>query len=163
LPQKGVIRFLHRAASVDLHFRLSLAHFVNAAANKLKRSVDSSDPIVNFLGAIEGDDDFVDALGYGSGVFREQKASGKKSDAHAAISKKAAQPGKVAMQERLSAGENDLLNSKAHQRFAMLRESLDVEFATVFALPDVAHEAATVAVLMHIEEKNWKRRETVRI
>ncbi len=64
------------------------------------------------------------------------------------------------MQQRLSAGKDHLANAKPQERFAMARKICQIKFLAVFSLPDIAHQAAAVTVLVDVQQKNRKAGES---
>jgi hypothetical protein len=66
------------------------------------------------------------------------------------LMEKAAKSCQVIVQQRLTASENDLSDTKVFEREAMALQILRSQLIIVFALPDIAHDTATVAPAVYV-------------
>ena len=75
------------------------------------------------------------------------------------VTKKVAEGGEVVVQQWLAACENNLLDAKIPYRCVVTFQVLRADLVVGFALPDVAHDTATVASTMSVEDEDWQTRE----
>jgi hypothetical protein len=66
------------------------------------------------------------------------------------LAKEVAEGRKIIVQQRFTAGENDLADTKIFEREAMALKILRPKLIIVFALPDITHDTAAVTPAVYV-------------
>jgi hypothetical protein len=82
----------------------------------------------------------------------KKQPGSKKGNADAQFVEEIAQARKVAVKERLSAGENYITHAEGDHRSAVAFEVRNREFTTFGTLPNIAHDAAAIAQCVNVEK-----------
>jgi hypothetical protein len=114
---------------------------------------------VNLLGAIEGDDDIIEQGGDIFCTFVQKKAGREKGEMDILVAKEVAESGEIVVQQRFTAGKNDLSNAQLFERCAMTFHILHTDLIIGFALPDVAHDTAAVTATVGVQNEDGQSRE----
>ena len=159
LAQMTMVSFLDGRAASDGHARVVVTNSGDPLVDEIVASVHTADGIVNFRGAIKGDDDVVEEGGDLFCPFVQEKPCGQEREVNLSFAEKIAQSGKIVVQQRFAACKNDLTNTKVFERSAMTLQILGAHLLTGFALPNVAHDTAAVTAIVGVQDENGKTRE----
>jgi len=66
------------------------------------------------------------------------------------------------MEKGFAACQHDLFDTESADRGALALQPLQIDLPSTFALPNIAHNASTVAVLMHVKQEDRNTRQPVR-
>ena len=107
-----VVGFLDRCAASDWKSGVVVTDSDDAFVDEIVCSTYPADGVVNLRWAIEGDDDVVEESGDFFRAFVQEKARGQEGEMNLPVAKEVAESGEIVVEQRFTAGENDLLNPK---------------------------------------------------
>jgi hypothetical protein len=133
-----------------------MADGVDAGGQEFEGAGHAADGVVDGGRAVERNDDIVCVGGDVCGVSCEQQATGQDGDSDAARAEHAAETEKVRVHEGFATGEDDPLNLEGRDVVEVAGEIACGKFGGVRDLPDVAHEAATIAAAVGLQDQDGK-------
>jgi hypothetical protein len=149
-----VIGLLDGSAAGDRKGRVVPSDGDDAIADEVVGSTDPTDGIVNLLWAVDGDNDLVEEGGDLVCTFLQKQTCGQESEVDVLFAEEIAEGGEIVVQQWFAASENHLTNIKASEGCAMTLKILRSNLVVGVALPDVAHDTATVAATVGVENEN---------
>ena len=159
----GMIGFLDRGTCGDRKAGTNSADCFDAGRDKVERTFDAADGVVDCRRAVERNDDVVERGSHFLRVLRKKQSRGQKRGANALRAEERAELRKLRVHEGLAAGEHDPANAKTTDGRKLTLEFNGGEGSCVASLPDVAHDAAAVAGAVCINHEDGQGAERVRI
>lgn len=154
LAQIAVVCFLYGSATGDRHGRVVMTDSEDAFVDEIAGSAHAADGIVNLRGAVQGDNDVVEQVGDFFCAFVKQEAGGKQCEVNLPVTKEVAESGEVIVEQRFAACENDMPNTKCFERVVVTLQVLRANLVAAVTLPDVAHDATTIASSVGVEDED---------
>lgn len=152
--QMSVVELLHRGAAGDAQSRCEVPNGGNSPGNRLKGPWNPANLIMDFWRTINRDDDLVDTSGNLRGLCVKKKAGGEECNSYVQIAEELAEGLKITVKKRFASSKDDLPDSEADHRVTMAFEVCDGQFPEIRTLPDIAHNAAAVALGVNVQNED---------
>jgi hypothetical protein len=149
-----VIQLLHSGPAGYPHFGPAFTHRGHTPPNGLKRARYAANFIMHLWGSIDRDDYLVDAASDHVCLLLQQESCGEKRDPNPKIVKVCTNRTQLAIEQRFTSGQHNMLYAKPAHRFSMPFKIGGVKLAAIFSLPDIAHDTAAVALTVNIDKQD---------
>ena len=121
---------------------------MHTARESLERSWDATDAVVQGRRPVQRDNNIIDGCSDRLGLRIEEQSSSEKRDADTLVAKHPRQYGKAAVLLGFSAGKHYPTNTQVAKRRDLALKIRDRKLFCIANLPDVAHHAVAVALIM---------------
>jgi hypothetical protein len=121
---------------------------VHTACESLERPWNATDAVVQGPWPVQRDNHIIDSCSDGFGLRIEEQSSSEKRDADTLVAKHPRQHGKAAVLLGFSAGKHYPTNTQVAKRRDLKLKIGNRKLFRIANLPDVAHHAVTIALIM---------------
>src|SRR5580704_10856712 len=120
----AMVGFLDGRPTGDWKVGAEMTNCGDASVDEIVGPADAADGVVNFLGAVERDDDVIEECGDLFCTFMQEKTRRQEGEVNLLLAKEVTEGREVAVQQRFAARENDLTNTKVFEGCAVTFEIL---------------------------------------
>src|SRR5271155_4632212 len=158
-----MIKLLHRAPATYGKVRSQAPQFRHPRRKLLKSFWNPTDAVVQCRRPVQRDDYIIDGCGDRFGLCIKEQPGGEKRDPDPFIAKHPRQYGKTAVLLGFTACKHYPTNPQVAKRCDLTLKIRNRKLFRIADLPDVAHHAVTVALIVRRNHDDWDSVDTMEV